>query len=133
MNRSRDIVHTDLFNAGFYEKFRLAYNCFIRLIDFEFKELYQCPSCGPEPSTVVMDGIQMGCRSDKMPASKNVRLRKVIKAKDMDHRMFIRDQTTKKLLSKYSGLAKGKYNQDTEKMTDSEYVTNTRNPMICRF
>ena len=121
LNRSRDMVRTDRFKAGFYEKFRLAYNCFIRLIDFEFKELYQCPLCGPEPSTVVMDGIQMGCRSDKMPASKSVRHREVIKAKDINHRMFFRDQTTKKLLSKYAGLSNGKYKQDTEEMTDSDY------------
>ena len=121
LNRSRDIVGIDRFTPGFYEKFRIAYNCFIRLINFQFKELYHCPKCGDEPSTVVMDGLNMGCGSDLMPNPKNTRLRRVIKAKDINHRVFIRDPTTKKLLSKYSGLSSGKYKKNIEKLSDREF------------
>ena len=72
---------------------RIAYNAFIRLLEFDYNDAFSCHTCGPNVDVVIMDGIMMGCRKDLIPLFKdnNDLVKKNIKGSTLKERVLIDD------------------------------------------
>ena len=114
--------HCYVLTRNDYEKLRQAYNCFLRLLDLDYGDLYECPECGPDVDCIIMDGIMMGCRKDLMP---NFEVPQKpdhrIKENNITDRVFIRCTKTKELLASYAGRSKGKYEKQIKPLSISDY------------
>ena len=65
---------------------------------------------------------RLGCRKDKMPSSEVTQTGVgIIEECSLDDRMFVRKQSTRKLLAKYAGLCSGRYKKNIEQLQDLEY------------
>ena len=104
-NLTRGAFNTQPLQASMYNKLRLAYNCFIRLLDLPYHELFKCEKCGPNVKQVVLDAIQMGGKKKQF---KKIKRRSAnnrsIKGSTIDQQLFIRDPNTRNLLKKMQML-----------------------------
>ena len=91
-----------------YDKLRFAYNCFLRLLDLNYKDIYSCPRCTNEPDTVIMDGVSIGGRKDRLPHIDKMPLpTRKINGSTIKQRLFVREESTRKILPRYATLSKG--------------------------
>lgn len=65
--RTRMAVGQQRPTSRLYETLHQAYNPFIRLLDINYEDLYNCKKCGSDPDELVIDGIMMGSRKDLLP------------------------------------------------------------------
>ena len=108
----------------FNDKLRIAYNCFIRLLDLSFEETYRCEECSSEDGvkTVVMDGTAIGCQQRVMPNSNSTYvLDEQIHGSTLEERKFGLSTDIKELLRKYTNLSKKGYSNHIEMMEDLDY------------
>lgn len=54
-----------------YQDFKEALYAFLNLLDIDYQRSFECPSCGPDPDTVVMDATSVAFRKE-MISWKNV-------------------------------------------------------------
>lgn len=54
-----------------YQDFKEAWYAFLNLLDIDYQRSFECPSCGPDPDTVVMDATSVAFRKE-MISWKNV-------------------------------------------------------------
>lgn len=90
-----------------YNIFRLAWNSFARLIDINWNCSFQCPECGPTPSTVICDGTFLGMRKDLIPSllyNSEETHTKPISGTMLKDRIYVVDSKTRKLLRVFSGI-----------------------------
>lgn len=67
------------FDSGFvnigdkmgYQDFKEAWYAFLNLLDIDYQGCFECPGCGPDPDTVVMDATSVAFRKE-MISWKNV-------------------------------------------------------------
>ena len=105
INRSRENSPGELMKEHMREKLRLAYNCFIRLLDFDFLKLYSCSVCKDNVKVLIIDGIQMGCRQHKMPP-KPSRPSNSVPIKEVDvERRYVKIKETRNELATYACLS----------------------------
>lgn len=45
-------------------RFAQTWYQYLHLLDISYEDGFQCPVCGPVPSTVVMDGVALGLRKE---------------------------------------------------------------------
>lgn len=57
-----------------YEDLRIAYNAFLRLLDFNWEDAFKCYKCGPEVDITIMDGTAVGFNKSLMPAAPDYQL-----------------------------------------------------------
>ena len=111
-NRTRYICGQEVLKGYMRDKLRIAYNCFIRLLDIDFKSVFKCNHCADHCHTVIMDGIVMGCPKDKMPdmpALSTDENSHVVAECEMAERVFISDHKIRKMLSTYAGVFERNY------------------------
>ena len=127
-NNTRSVGDQAPLREYMYQKLRVAYNCFIRLLDLDFKDLYTCSKCGPDVDEIVMDGIAMGARQDLLPDLTDTPLldrtlsNDPIKGSTIEQRVFVRNEGTRKLLSSYAMLSKGgRYTEEIQPLSESDY------------
>ena len=105
INRSRENSPGELMKEHMREKLRLAYNCFIRLLDFDFLELYSCSVCKANVKVLIIDGIQMGCRQHKMPPKPSRPSNSVPINEVVVERRYVKIQETRNELATYACLS----------------------------
>ena len=122
VNRSREEYGLELLKEYMYNHLRNAYNCYLRLLDLDFKFLYKCSRCTGDDRTIVVDGVMMGCRQDRMPVRNTSCESNTIApiAETTDQRPFIKNKHTRTDLSKYAGLSRGRY-MEPEEMEEGEF------------
>ena len=42
------------------------------ILQFDYNDIMKCPQCGPNPSSLVMDGVAIGLNSDKLREETNL-------------------------------------------------------------
>ena len=118
VNRSREEYGLELLKGYMYEHLRVAYNCYLRLLDLKFEDLYRCNQCKGDDKVIVMDAIMMGCRQDRMPVrDANCEATNTLALVEVDSIQqipFIKDKASRTLLARYAGLTKGKYTEPAE-------------------
>lgn len=88
---------------------RSAWNAFIRLLDLDFVENFQCQICGSEPDIKICDGTLLGFRKDLLPAllqQSTMESLPITHGSKHRDRTFIRSVRGRELLLKYSGYTK---------------------------
>ena len=110
-NRTRKVCGLKALLEYQYTNLRLAYNAFIRLLDLNFPELFQCPERGPDVDCVIMDGIIMGCRQAVMPPAGDRSLDNLAQIPEcsISDRVLIANVNSRRKLAKYASIVKGKY------------------------
>ena len=114
VNRSRENGPGDLLKSYMEDKLRLAYNCFIRLLDLDFLDLYKCRVCKDNVKEIVIDGIQMGCLHGKMPPKPAGPGNRPIINEVNSQRVYVKTPETRTMLAKYAGYSKGEYKPPSE-------------------
>jgi hypothetical protein len=93
-----------------YDLLRHAYNCFLRLLDLDFSELFECSKCGTDVDCVIMDGIMMGSRKDLVPDYNSpLADLPLIDECSISDRVFLTNVTARKKLASYAALERGHY------------------------
>ena len=109
-NRTRTICGQGPLGDHCYNLLRVSYNCFLRLLDFDFPQLFNCHHCGTDVECVIMDGIMMGSRQDLLPHFDRPEISKtIIPECSLDDRVFLNNATARRNLSAYAGLSRGRY------------------------
>jgi len=99
-----------------------AYNAFIRLLNWNYSDLFRCSICGDDVECVVMDGVMMGSRKHLVPAFAPPPVAtETIRECALEDRVYIRDASIRSRLAKYVGLVQGKYVRSPKPCTEAEY------------
>ena len=124
-NRTRTISNQLVLKESMYHKLRLAYNCFVRLLDLDYAYIFKCSECGPDPKILVMDGLSMGGRKDLVNALKvKQNPNAPIEGSTLEQQLLVRNKDTRKLLASYATLSKGgRYTEEIQQMSASDYET----------
>ena len=111
-----------LLTRNHYEKLRQSYNCFLRLLNMNFEKYFECPKCKKDVDTIIMDGIMMGCRKDLVPKFQTPQKPDIqIKECSIEDRVFIRNPSTRSLLSNWAGRVKGSYAKVIDPISETDY------------
>jgi len=101
---------------------RSAWNAFVRLLDINFSQTFQCPSCKIYPEVIICDGTSIGFRKDLISATWNVQERDTIPITNgslHNERVLIRSAKGRELLLKYSGFTKDRKKLTRDKLLSS--------------
>ena len=63
-----NLIESDVKSFISYTHFHDSWISFIQLLDLNYKDGFMCDICGLQPDTVIMDGIVVGLKKDKLPA-----------------------------------------------------------------
>ena len=58
--RTREMCKQYIITRHDYDNMRKAYNAFIRLLNLNYEQMYDCTLCAPDYDKVIMDGLMMG-------------------------------------------------------------------------
>jgi hypothetical protein len=107
-NRTRTTCGLGPLGAHCYNYLRVAYNCFLRLLDLDFTHLFDCDICGKDVDCVIMDGIMMGSRQDLVPNydTSTPASTAVIPECSIADRVFLVNVASRKKLATYAGLCR---------------------------
>ena len=59
-----DAGYTDFSDKMSYQDFKEAWYAFLALLDIDYLNSFNCPQCGPDPKTVVMDATSVAFRKE---------------------------------------------------------------------
>ncbi|XP_078700649.1 uncharacterized protein LOC144927205 [Branchiostoma floridae x Branchiostoma belcheri] len=95
-----------------YRLLRKAWNSWARRLAIPWNDVFCCPVCGPEPTTVVCDGTPIGFRRDFLPSTTEATednddtSPKVAGSSHAD-RVFVKTKQARDLLLRFSGEKRG--------------------------
>ena len=123
VNYTRAVGSEDILTKNVYQKLRIAYNCFVRRLEFDYPSLYQCDKCGPNPKRVGMDGLVMGGRKDLLPDIHDSELPTVVvQGSKIDQQVFVRNEKVRHLLNQYAAVgSRPRYKQNVEPLSDEDF------------
>ena len=105
-----------------YQKFRRAYNGYLRLLDMDYKGMYLCQLCGPQISTLVCDGISIGTKEKLVrPHEAPPVPEEQIQGSTLKQRMFGLSKDIKTLLAKYCNRSRKGYSEHIEEIDDEDF------------
>ncbi|XP_022288437.2 uncharacterized protein LOC111100644 isoform X2 [Crassostrea virginica] len=105
-------VHLDLGNTQIqefsYQRLRIAWHCFLSLLDIDNSQGFSCPHCGGDetpPQTIVCDGTSLSFQRRMWDWKENAGTDNVLhlSSSKYSERTFIPDGALRKLLNRYSG------------------------------
>ena len=106
----------------FYEDLRVAYNAFIRLLEFDETCDYSCDKCGDNVDIIIIDATAVGFNMNLMPPAPDITLPTVqIPEYAGGDRVFVANIEARKSLAAYAGLIKGQYVRNPAIITDTEF------------
>ena len=124
VNYTRAVGSEDILTDHVYKKLRIAYNCFVRRLEFDYPSLYQCDKCGPNPKRVGMDDLVMGGRKDLLPDIHDSELPTVVvQGSKIDQQVFVRNEKVRHLLNQYAAVgSRPRYKQNVEPLSDEDFT-----------
>ncbi|XP_066304517.1 uncharacterized protein [Branchiostoma lanceolatum] len=106
------------FQEVHWETFRQGWNTWARRLDIDWKKIFTCDHCGPEPSTIICDGTAIGFRKDFLehqPSPAATEDLPVVTGSRHSERVFIDCAKSRRLLLRYSGkVSSGKSSGKSE-------------------